>query len=270
MSAEPTTSSKLCTVCGIDCAGKPRIKDQQGRYICKECFDKAKQTRQTQKSPPAAGAPAEAAAIPADGDNSFLLAMGSKESTGTAGTKACPECGRAMPQNAVICVGCGFNTSTGKRLSVKVIKAKKEKGAPGAASKAVDASSAMLFSVIGGCIGGAIGAAIWAAIAYFTQLEIGWIAWAVGGLCGAGCSIGARGHSGATTGGVAAVIAVVSIMAGKYIAGNLILQSMGLANAPVEVWFPKLFGYFDILWFFFAVGTAFKVGSSDVGSGGST
>jgi type IV secretory pathway VirB3-like protein len=129
MSADPTTATKLCTVCGIDCAGKPRIKDQQGRYICKECFDKAKQTRQTQKSPPpAAGAPTATVAVPADGDNSFLLAMGSKESTGTAGTKPCPECGRAMPTNAIICVGCGFNTSTGKRLSVKVLKAKKEKG----------------------------------------------------------------------------------------------------------------------------------------------
>jgi len=158
MSADPTTAAKLCTVCGIDCAGKPRIKDQQGRYICKECFDKAKQTRQTQKSPPpAAGAPAATVAVPADGDNSFLLAMGSKESTGTAGTKPCPECGRAMPTNAVICVGCGFNTSTGKRLSVKVLKAKKEK-AQGDGSKSGSMSiddgpkvAAVIFIIYAGC-----------------------------------------------------------------------------------------------------------------------
>jgi|ERR1051325_3207666 hypothetical protein len=131
--ADPAVSAKLCTVCGIDCAGRPRIKDQQGRYICKECFDKAKQTRQTQKNPPppAGSAPAETEAVgaAAEGDNSFLLNLGStKESAGIAGTKPCPECGRAVPASAVICVGCGYNLSTGKRLQVKVIKAKQPKG----------------------------------------------------------------------------------------------------------------------------------------------
>jgi hypothetical protein len=126
MPTEPTTA-KLCTVCGIDCSGRPRIKDQQGRYICKECFDKAKQTRQTQKAPPPVAAAAATAAAPTEGDNSFLLDLGSKESTGIAGTKPCPECGRAVPANAVICVGCGFNLATGKRLQVKVVKAKQQK-----------------------------------------------------------------------------------------------------------------------------------------------
>lgn len=126
MAAEPTTA-KLCTVCGIDCSSIPRIKDQQGRYICKECFDKAKQTRQTQKNPTPAPAPARAvAAAPDLNDNTFLLNLGSKESTGIQGTKPCPECGRAMPANAVICIGCGYNTSTGKRHAVKVIKTKQK------------------------------------------------------------------------------------------------------------------------------------------------
>src|SRR5215831_19131612 len=109
MTADPTTTTKLCTVCGIDCSGKPRIKDQQGRYICKECFDKAKQTRQTQKNPaPAATAPAAGTDVPTEGDNSFLLDLASaKESTGLKGTKPCPECGRAVPTDAVICIGCG-------------------------------------------------------------------------------------------------------------------------------------------------------------------
>src|SRR3954468_23714950 len=129
MSVEPTTA-KMCTVCGIDCAGKPRMKDQQGRYICKECFDKAKQTRNTQKNPPPPPGTASEApgtvAIPTEGDNSFLLGLGSKESTGIQGTKACPECGRAMTNNAVICIGCGFNISTGKRLPVRVVKSKEK------------------------------------------------------------------------------------------------------------------------------------------------
>src|SRR5436190_11991087 len=265
------TVAKLCTVCGIDCSGKPRIKDQQGRYICKECFDKAKQTRQTQTNPvPAAVGTAGTAEAPTEGDNSFLLDLAStKGSAGLQGSKPCPECGRAMSTNAVICIGCGFNTGTGKRVPVRVIKAKKAKGPPGAGAAVAQAGSSMVFCLVGGLVGGGVGAAIWAAIAYFAQVEIGWIAWAVGGLAGAGCSIGARGSAGVSSGGLAAAIAVVAIMAGKFIAGSLILQNMGLGNAPVDVWFPKLFGLFDILWFFLAIGTAFKVGSVEVGSGGS-
>lgn len=258
--AEPTTS-KLCTVCGIDCSGKPRIKDQQGRYICKECFDKAKQTRQTQKNPvPAALAATAATSGPAEADNSFLLDLGSaKESTGLQGTKPCPECGRAMPTNAVICIGCGFNTSTGKRVSVRVIKSKQKKEKAAGAGAAAQAGSSMVFALIGGVVGGGIGAAIWAAIAYFAGVEVGWIAWAVGGLAGAGSSIGARGHAGTTTGGLAAAAAVLAILAGKFVAGSL------TNTGPIDVWFPKLFGVFDILWFFLAIGTAYKVGSVDVG-----
>jgi hypothetical protein len=145
MTADPTTTTKLCTVCGIDCAGKPRIKDQQGRYICKECFDKAKQTRQTQKNPPAPApvAAAAKASAPTEGDNSFLLDIGSKESTGIAGTKPCPECGRAMPSNAVICIGCGYNASTGKRHTVKVIKTK-EKASKDRGSSSGGALSSLL------------------------------------------------------------------------------------------------------------------------------
>lgn len=159
MAAEPTTA-KLCTVCGIDCSGIPRIKDQQGRYICKECFDKAKQTRQTQKNPTPAPAPTKAAAAAPDlNDNTFLLNLGSKESTGIQGTKPCPECGRAMPANAVICIGCGYNTSTGKRHTVKVIKTKqkaeKEQRSSGGSSIPAPLVGLIVLLIYGGAVGAA-------------------------------------------------------------------------------------------------------------------
>ena len=33
-----------------------------------------------------------------------------------AATKSCPGCGKELPEKAVICVGCGFNLKTGKKL----------------------------------------------------------------------------------------------------------------------------------------------------------
>jgi hypothetical protein len=173
MAPEPTTA-KLCTVCGTDCAGRPRIRDQQGRYICKECFDRAKQTRQTQKNPPSVSplpTQADTVSAPADGDNSFLLNLGSKESTGIQGTKPCPECGRAMSSNAVLCIGCGYNTSTGRRIPVRVIKTKEK------APKAEGAGSSSLNVMENGPLIGGIVLVVWAgaAAAMFLSPEFGFV-----------------------------------------------------------------------------------------------
>jgi hypothetical protein len=190
MALEPTIAVKICTVCGTDCAKRPRIKDQQGRYICKECFDKAKQTKQALKNPPAPkpGPVVPTAPVPAESDNSFLLTLGSRESTGIEGTKPCPECGRALPTSAVMCIGCGYNLSTGKRIPVRVIKAKpkelKAKGSSGGGMNpallgviilaiycglAVGISCSKDFALMGAALAGLLtcGIAIWGAVVAF-------------------------------------------------------------------------------------------------------
>lgn len=58
-----------------------------------------------------------------------------------------------------------------------------------------------------------VGAAIWAGIAYFTDYEIGWIAWIVGGLVGLGTT--AAGGRGVAMAGAAALLALVGIFGGK-------------------------------------------------------
>lgn len=92
----------------------------------------------------------------------------------------------------------------------------------------------VLKMAIGGALAGLIGAVIWAAIGYFTGLEIGWIAWGIGMLVGIGVRVvGSQeiacfdktqrkmvrsrvGAEGPLAGMVAAVLAVVSVLAGKY------------------------------------------------------
>lgn len=74
----------------------------------------------------------------------------------------------------------------------------------------------LLRAAIGGLIAGVIGAIIWAAIAYFAQIQLGIIAWAIGGMVGFGVAIAAKGHTGLQTGILAAVIALASIAGGKY------------------------------------------------------
>ena len=72
--------------------------------------------------------------------------------------------------------------------------------------------------VLGGILGGALGAVLWAAVAVLTNYEIGWIAWAVGGMVGYGVARGNRGvtHSPKAAGALAVFITLLSIPAGKY------------------------------------------------------
>lgn len=69
--------------------------------------------------------------------------------------------------------------------------------------------------LICGMIAGAIGAAVWAAIAYFGNLEIGWIAWGIGALVGLAVSFGSR-ERGLLPAMIAVIITFASLCAGKY------------------------------------------------------
>lgn len=118
---------KVCSVCGIDVSGKPRVKDAAGRYMCSDCVQKAKAARGAQTAPKPKLVPTTTAVPTGDDDNSFLLNLGGKASMAAKGVALCTECGRALEHGAVVCVGCGFNLATGKRLQIKVHKPEKEK-----------------------------------------------------------------------------------------------------------------------------------------------
>jgi hypothetical protein len=74
-----------------------------------------------------------------------------------------------------------------------------------------------------GVVFGLVGAAIWAGIAYATNREIGFVAWAVGGLVGFGVRVGAGQWEGGAPGAIAAGVAILAIVAGKYAAVSLIV-----------------------------------------------
>lgn len=51
--------AKICVVCGVDCDGKPRVKDPQGQYYCRPCHDRLRSERDAN-----GGANGDAAEIP--------------------------------------------------------------------------------------------------------------------------------------------------------------------------------------------------------------
>lgn len=66
-----------------------------------------------------------------------------------------------------------------------------------------------------GVVAGLIGAAIWAAIAYYANMEIGWVAWGIGALVGVAMAAVAQ-QTGPALGAAAVVITILSIVGGKY------------------------------------------------------
>ncbi|MFK7790511.1 MAG: hypothetical protein AB8C95_13590, partial [Phycisphaeraceae bacterium] len=69
---------------------------------------------------------------------------------------------------------------------------------------------------------GFVGALLWAGLAYYGNLEIGLLAWGIGAAVGAAMMTGAAERASVQTGVLALVIALVSIVAGKYIAVEMV------------------------------------------------
>jgi hypothetical protein len=230
------SATKVCALCGCDCTSRPRVKDGKGRYYCRECYDRAKQTAQR---PVARAGPLAAAATalprtgepprrrePADAMAELLRAEQAPESASRA--VACPGCGAAI-SGGVICVACGYDTRTGKRLAMRVDSGRGSAAAEAAASVAAAGARALRGTaefgrpLLFGMAGGVIGAVVWAAVAYGLGLQRGWIAIGVGALVGFGVRLGGGCYP--VHGLLAAGIAVVAICAGKVAAVNLVIRN---------------------------------------------
>lgn len=119
----------------------------------------------------------------------------------------CPLCGKPIAAGAVMCVACGYDTRSGRRVSPTKITVS------AAAKIAKGAGSFLLGCTLSG-VGAVIGAAIWLGVGIVTKYEIGWIAWALGGLAGAGMALGYRQYN-RRAGVTAAAIALGGIFLGK-------------------------------------------------------
>lgn len=78
--------------------------------------------------------------------------------------------------------------------------------------------------IIGAIVGAVIGAIIWGAVAAFANLESAYIAWGIGALVGVGAVLG--GGRGAMMGVTCAIVAVLSILAGKMMVVHIVFQEM--------------------------------------------
>jgi len=108
MSEESAAPIKVCAICGTDVKSRPRVKDAQGRYFCRECAAKirselADKVRDSVTQP----------VIPSD-DDADIMARLVEESLSKA-ADACPSCRRPWTEGAVVCTGCGYKKDADPR-----------------------------------------------------------------------------------------------------------------------------------------------------------
>jgi hypothetical protein len=122
-----------------------------------------------------------------------------------------------------------------------------------------------------GLVGALAGALVWSAIGIATNLAVGYVAVLVGYLSGMGVKIGARTARGQPLQILAAGLAVVGLVAAKYMQVAYYLVAEAAKNGVTVTYFDprilsifggvftKTLSPFDLLWLVLAVGAAYRV-----------
>jgi len=314
MSAVPASPMKVCVVCRTDVAKLPRVKDPQGQYYCKTCYDGARkeavskhaapakpkptavvQPPRAKTANPAATSPTvkpktavvkppprrEAVAAEPEAPvtlDDFMTDFGS-DAQGDPGVPPlgamaaalapCPNCSAPLTPGAVLCTGCGYNLKSGKKLKGAAARSATAEKASAAAAAVGNYVRGVIFA----CIGAGIGAALWSGVAIATNYEIGYIAWALGGLAGLGMQIG-YGDNNEKAGLTAAGISLVGIGASKILIVYFILKARPEFGPNLSIFdlisfdvIKMTMGPMDFLFIFLAVATAYRVGAHGASGG---
>lgn len=125
--------SKVCVYCKQDCSNKPRLKDADGHYACKECAQKhagsasrsgsrhhaapaPRPETQAPARPHTPRAPSHEAPAPDEGeiDLSAVVAASEHVDVQLRAMRVCPACQTSNLPAAQDCRECGFNFATGR------------------------------------------------------------------------------------------------------------------------------------------------------------
>jgi len=212
-------AAKICAACKKDVSSIPRTKDAQGRYVCKPCVEKLKARAAQAKPAQPKPAPANAVA-PAEEDVMSMLL------SDAPGVELCPNCGGGFNVGSKICIRCGYDKASGKAMKVQVETLPKERGEPSAAGKSfaaaymvmADSPMGWLFAAGGALVGGLIGAGAYSYIMTSSGYEVFLVAVLIGFLAGVGGWLPVRWSASTSHGVIAAAVAMVCIIGGRYFA----------------------------------------------------
>lgn len=169
----------------------------------------------------------------------------------------CPGCQRAMPDGAVLCVNCGYDSRTGKRAAAtKVIAAAPAPSVPsafgaapargGRKGKQIDymaPTGSLLMGTIFSAVLALAASAIWVGVAYATGYAIGYIAILIGVAAGIGMQAGHKGTS-ELGGYVAGGMTLGAILTAKMVVLQIVMAKIGFHGSVWDLNSAKVGMYF--------------------------
>jgi len=173
--------------------------------------------------------PEPAAALAGSMDHEYRLAALFEEEFGPlpdsdhTDTKPCPSCATSLLPETVLCVECGYHLEKGKKVAIKnpgfEAARRPEPVAKNLSAKKFRKHSFSIATYIRGTLlsllFALVGGALWAAASLATDYNLGFLAWAVGGLAGLGMAIAHQDTDGTIAGLTSALMALVGCVFSK-------------------------------------------------------
>lgn len=234
MSQSPANLVAVRCPCGAKLRVKPEGLGRKAR--CPKCSEVFVVAADAPSPPPQPAQPAGPA------PDSLLDELAAQERTAqataqprpTGGARACPQCGNRMPADAVVCVSCGYNLQTGKIL--KQASAKRAV-IGGFVRRLASGAGTFVLGCVFSAIAAMLGAALWFGVAIVAKLEIGWIAWGLGVLAGAGMLMGYQKQN-ARAGLAASGIALCGIVTAKLFVFLFVIRTV-ITEDPTGAFFQR-------------------------------
>lgn len=151
------TASKVCTVCNADCADRPRVKDEFGRYTCKACFDKQARGAAApapKSAPRVVTPPPVARGFDDDGLDLRSAAMieAKMQPVDLPEAQSCPKCHGFMSGEQRLCMRCGYDRKRGSVVNTRVEKVV-EKDRNAEKRRAISTANYMAWGMLVVCVG---------------------------------------------------------------------------------------------------------------------
>ena len=177
------------------------------------------------------------------------LARQADAATALPDVARCTQCAMPMPEGAVLCTNCGYDTRTGRKLAVASAATPPRREAfpsIGRKAKPVDAMAPQGSFAAGLVMSLAFAMAaslVWIGLAYATGYIIGYVAILIGGAAGVGMQFGHKGYSRAGGTGAAA-LTLVAILLAKFIVLEMLISRAGSHRSISNIDPAKLGFYF--------------------------
>lgn len=109
---------KICCLCDVSCEGRPRVKDSQGHYYCRSCYQEQRRRRAERQRQRGRGS-----GVSSSSEASLTLPNVDADAFADIHVeqqRRCTSCRSFVAASDVVCIHCGFNRATQQHVQTVV------------------------------------------------------------------------------------------------------------------------------------------------------